>query len=209
VVLSKEPRPGHAKTRLCPPCKPHQAARLAEAALVDTLTAAAATPAARRILSLSGDPGPWLDGGGWEVVPQPRGGLDVRLAHALEAAGGPALLVGMDTPQVTPELLARSAAPLLDGADAVLGPASDGGFWALGLRKPRGDAVRGVPMGRVDTGARQRRRLEELGLRVAALPSLRDVDDFDDALAVATAAPRSRFAGELVRVGRELVAQAG
>jgi uncharacterized protein len=55
----------------------------------------------------------------------------------------------------------------------------------------------GVPMSTPHTGDAQRARLHELRLRTAALPTLRDVDDFDDARAVARTAPDSRFAATL------------
>jgi uncharacterized protein len=79
-------------------------------------------------------------------------------------------------------------------ADAIFGPAADGGFWALGLRVPDPDLLRGVPMSTPGTGAVQRDRLRAAGLRVADLPPLRDVDTAADATAVACEAPWSRFA---------------
>ena len=104
LVIAKDPRPGHCKTRLCPPCRPEQAAQLAAAALADTLAVVAATPAARRVLVLDGDPARWR-GAGLEIVPQHGDGLAQRLANAFADVGGPALLVGMDTPQLSAELL--------------------------------------------------------------------------------------------------------
>ncbi|MDI3385110.1 DUF2064 domain-containing protein [Streptomyces sp. B-S-A8] len=195
LVIAKEPLPGRVKTRLTPPFTPAQAARLAEAALVDTLRAVAAAPARRRLLVLEGRPGPWLPPG-FDVVPQSAGGLDARLADAFAACAGPALLIGMDTPQVTPELL---DVPLADG-EACFGPAEDGGFWALGLAAPDPALVRGVPMSSPDTGAVQRARLVDAGLRVRDLPRLRDVDTAADATAVAARAPHGRFAAELSRL---------
>lgn len=195
LVIAKEPRPGRVKTRLTPPFTPRQAASLAEAALVDTLLAVAATPARRRVLVLEGAPGPWLPPG-IDVVPQCGGGLDERLAAAFADCAGPALLIGMDTPQVTPELLTVDFA----GCDAYFGPAEDGGFWALGLAVPDPDLVRGVPMSSAATGAAQRERLTAAGLRVRDLPRLRDVDTAYDAGLVAAAAPRGRFAAELARL---------
>ncbi|MEU9582359.1 TIGR04282 family arsenosugar biosynthesis glycosyltransferase [Streptomyces werraensis] len=193
LVIAKEPRPGRVKTRLTPPFTPDEAAALAEAALADTLDAVARTPARRRVLVLDGAPGPWLPAG-VEVVPQCAGGLDERLAGAFAGCDGPALLIGMDTPQVTPELLTVDFAD----CDAWFGPAVDGGFWALGLADPDPHLLRGVPMSTPRTGTAQRRRLD--GLRVRDLPLLRDVDTARDAAAVADAAPDGRFAARLARL---------
>ncbi|MGW5472161.1 TIGR04282 family arsenosugar biosynthesis glycosyltransferase [Streptomyces chartreusis] len=190
LVIAKEPRPGRVKTRLTPPFTPEEAAALAEASLADTLDAVANTPARRRVLVLEGTPGPWLPAG-FEVVPQCRGGLDERLAAAFEGCDGPALLIGMDTPQVTPELLTVD----WSGCDAYFGAADDGGFWALGLAEPDPSRLRGVPMSTSHTGAAQRARLGDL--RVRDLPRLRDVDTAYDADLVARTAPTGRFAAAL------------
>ncbi|MDI3402240.1 TIGR04282 family arsenosugar biosynthesis glycosyltransferase [Streptomyces cavernicola] len=195
IVIAKEPLPGRVKTRLTPPFTPAQAALLAEAALADTLHAVAATPARRRLLVLEGRPGRWLPPG-FDVVPQCGGGLDERLAGAFAACTGPALLIGMDTPQVTPALLDVQ----LTYGEAVFGPAEDGGFWALGMAEPDPSLVRGVPMSAAETGVVQRARLVGAGLRVRDLPCLRDVDTAADAVAVAARAPSGRFAAELSRV---------
>ncbi|MFD7436288.1 DUF2064 domain-containing protein [Streptomyces sp. NPDC059861] len=195
LVIAKEPRPGRVKTRLTPPFTPAEAAGLAEAALVDTLRTVAAAPAHRRVLVLDGSPGPWLPTG-FDVVPQCAGGLDERLAAAFAGCDGPALLIGMDTPQVTPELLTVDFA----GCDAYFGPAEDGGFWALGLAEPAPELLRGVPMSTPRTGAVQRERLSGAGLRVRELPRLRDVDTAADVEAVAGLAPHGRFAAELARL---------
>ena len=194
LVIAKEPVPGRVKTRLTPPYAPWQAAALAEAALADTLHAVLRAPARRRVLVLDGTPGPWLPPG-FEVVPQATGGLDERLAAAFARYDdGPALLVGMDTPQLTAELPADVGE---DGHDAWFGPAADGGFWALGLADPShaGSLVRGVPMSTDLTGAIQRRRLVDAGLSIRDLPLLRDVDTAADASSVAgLCPPGSRFA---------------
>jgi rSAM/selenodomain-associated transferase 1 len=202
IVLAKAPEPGRAKTRLTPPCSPAQAAALAEAALADTLEAVGAAPTpGRRILALDGRRGTWLPPG-WEVVPQRGGGLDQRLANAFVDVGGAALLVGMDTPQATPALVGRAVRALASpGVDAVLGAAADGGYWAVGLREPDRDAFVGVPMSAPTTFAAQRRRLRALGLRVTDLVTLRDVDTFADAVAVAARAPWTRFARTLSTMG--------
>jgi len=194
IVMAKAPVPGRVKTRLCPPCTLDEAAALAEAALVDTLAAALASSTDRVVLALAGRPGPWLPAG-VEVVSQRGSGFGERLAAAWSDIGGPALQIGMDTPQVTPALLDLASAVLeAPGTDAVLGPAEDGGWWSVGLRRADPAAFIGVPMSRPDTGARQMARLRELGLRTATLPSLRDVDTIADAHEVAALAPDTRFA---------------
>jgi glycosyltransferase A (GT-A) superfamily protein (DUF2064 family) len=195
LVIAKEPLPGRVKTRLTPPFTPEEAAALAEASLVDTLHVVLATPARRRVLVLDGTPGPWLPPG-FDVVPQCGGGLDERLAAAFAGCDGPALLIGMDTPQVTPELLTVDFAD----CDAYFGPAEDGGFWALGLADPDPALLRGVPMSTPITGAVQRKRLTAAGLRVRDLPGLRDVDTAYDTELVAAEAPGGRFAAELARL---------
>lgn len=189
IVVAKEPLPGKVKTRLQPPCTPHQAARIAKAALADTLTAVGNTPAARRILLLEGDyPAP----PGWEVTRQHGVGLAVRLANGFAETARPglaSLLIGMDTPQVTPALLGTVANGLSD-MDAVLAPAEDGGWWALALREPRhGEALATVPMSRPDTAELTRKALAHQGLSVGVAPALRDVDTAGDLRAVAALCP--------------------
>jgi rSAM/selenodomain-associated transferase 1 len=198
VVIAKAPVPGRVKTRLCPPCTPAQAARLARAALQDTLAACDVADAGRRMLALEGEPVGGLPPG-WEVVAQRGGGLAERLAGAFDDVGGPALLVGMDTPQLRAAELSRGLRAL-ERADAVLGPATDGGYWAIGLREPDARVFAGVPMSRDDTGGIQRARLDALGLSTIELSALLDVDDIADARAVAAAAPAGRFAAALAAI---------
>jgi glycosyltransferase A (GT-A) superfamily protein (DUF2064 family) len=201
LVIAKEPMPGRVLTRLTPPYAPEEAAMLAEAALADTLRTLLRTPARRRLLVLDGAPGRWLPPG-FDVVRQAEGALDERIAAAFtHCDDGPALLVGMDTPQLTPELLSGVGR---DGHDAWFGPATDGGFWALGFAEPARakSLVRGVPMSTDRTGAIQRSRLTEAGLSVADLPVLRDVDTAADAAQVAACCPPgSRFAAALTSLG--------
>ncbi len=203
LVIAKEPVPGHAKTRLIGPYTPHDAATIAQAALSDTLDVVCASPARRRVLVLDGNPGPWVPPG-VAVVPQAEGGLDERLAAAFDACDGPTLLIGMDTPQVTPRLLAPALTPdAWDSPyDAWFGAATDGGFWALGMAEPAPELVRGVAMSTPDTGAIQRQQLVGAGLRVHDLPRLRDVDTAQDADVVADATPGGRFATEVARLTR-------
>lgn len=195
IVIAKAPVPGRSKTRLCPPCTPHQAAALAEAALRDTLAAVAATPCSRRVVALEGPVGDWL-AAGFDVVAQRGDGLGERLAAAFEDVGGPAVIVAMDTPQVSAAMLTRALAGLRE-TDAVLGPTSDGGYWTIGLRRPDREVFAGVAMSSSATLAAQIERLGILGLSTSGLPPLIDVDSIDDARAVARQAPATFFAKAL------------
>jgi len=199
LVIAKQPVPGRVKTRLCPPCTPEQAAAVADAALRDTLDAADRTPAVRRTLVVHGR---YTPPAGWSVVHQRGDGLGERLANAFAGTARPgtaSLLVGMDTPQLDADLLTRVASGL-DGADAVLGPAEDGGWWVLALRDPhQASALTGVRMSTSDTGADTAGALRRRGLTVATAPPLRDVDTAADAWAVAAAHPDGRFAAAVRR----------
>ena len=194
LVLAKTPVPGKVKTRLCPPYTPEQAAGIAAAALDDTVDAVTATPAAGRVLVVDGDrPAP----PGWTRVVQRGDGLGARLANAYVDSAIPgvaSLLIGMDTPQVSAELLGAAARSLeADGVDAVLGLAADGGWWALGLRDPaHAEVLRAVPMSTADTGSLTLTALRAQGLRVVALPVLTDVDTAADAHLVAALCPAGR-----------------
>lgn len=193
LVLAKQPVAGQVKTRLCPPLTPDGAARVAGAALEDTLDVVREVAVARRVLVLEGS----YDAAGFELQPQRGGPMHERLAAAFDdATTMPALLIGMDTPQLTPDLL-RAAVDALLTSPAVLGLATDGGWWTLGLQHPDGALLRDIPTSKDDTGTLQLARLRENGLAVLALPELRDVDTIEDALAVAQLAPDGRFAREL------------
>ncbi|GIH15002.1 TIGR04282 family arsenosugar biosynthesis glycosyltransferase [Rugosimonospora africana] len=199
LVIAKAPVPGRVKTRLCPPCTPAQAAAIAAASLSDTLATATATPAVRRTMVLSGQ---YAAPPGWWVAPQRGTELGERLAHAFADTALPgvaSLLIGMDTPQITPELMS-SVAARLSGADAVLAPAHDGGWWALALREPaHAGGLTSVPMSTPDTCAQTAALLSGRGLRVEYGPTLRDVDTAGDARQVAADAPQTAFAAAVER----------
>ena len=111
-MLAKAPVPGRAKTRLCPPATPEQAAGLAAAALADTLAAARRVPAAQVVVALDGEPDPALAAAleGTTVIAQRGGELGERIAGAHAdvarlAPGACTVLIGMDTPQLDPAVL--------------------------------------------------------------------------------------------------------
>lgn len=198
VVMAKECVPGRVKTRLHPPYSLEQAARVAEASLGDTLAFGATLPVHRRILCFAGSAVP-AAAKDYEVVPQASGSLDVRIAEVLDCCDGATILIGMDTPQLRPEDLGGALTDWPADVDAFLGPAADGGFWALALREPRGALVRGVVMSAPDTGVRQRERLTRAGLRVLDLDEHVDIDTADTLAEVAAQLPPGSRVREALR----------
>jgi glycosyltransferase A (GT-A) superfamily protein (DUF2064 family) len=207
LVVAKAPLAGVAKTRVGAEVGMDVAAELAAAALLDTLrTCAAAVGADRCRVALAGEVTDATDGArlgaalaGWRTYDQRGDGLAERLANAfLDLAAeheGPVVQIGMDTPQVTEADLATLLAGL-DGHDAVLADAEDGGWWALALADPtQGAHLVGVPMSTPGTAAATRSAFASAALRVGSGRVLRDVDVAADADAVAAAcADGSEFA---------------
>lgn len=206
LVVAKAPVPGLAKTRLAASLGADTAADIAAAALLDTLDAVADTPAAARVVALTGN----LDDAcradeirsrltDFIVIPQRGDDFAARLANAHRDAaartgGLPVLQIGMDTPQVSAELLGRCGR-VLAGCDAVLGLAHDGGWWVLGVRDAAtAECLRAVPMSAPDTGSETLSALEHTGIGVELVCELVDVDTIDDIGVVRDAcAPTSRF----------------
>jgi hypothetical protein len=192
VVIAKQPLPGRVKTRLIGRYSQVEAAELASCAVADTLAALQDFPCQERVILLDGDPAGWLPAG-WSVIEQASGDLAERLSAGFDALpAGPALLVGMDTPQLRAGLLDFDSYRY----DSCLGLAEDGGFWAIGFADPRRarECIQSVPMSTDRTGAEQHRRMLAAGLSVQLLPVLTDVDTVESAELVARSAPDTSFA---------------
>jgi uncharacterized protein len=206
AVIAKECLPGRVKTRMAPPLSAAGAAELAQLSLTRTLDTVRRLPASRRLLVMEGTPRS-QDAEGFTVVRQAAGRLDERLAAVCDFPNGPLLILGMDAPQFSPEHLAGlirdwTAAP--PAHEAWLGPAADGGFWAIALLRPRGSLIRGVPMSTDTTAARQLARLAQHGLSTGLLPTLQDMDFFTDALAIADGIPGTDFASKVIAFSAQL-----
>jgi rSAM/selenodomain-associated transferase 1 len=205
LVVAKAPVAGEVKTRLGADVGHESAARLAAAALLDTLDAMEAAFGVERChVAITGDLERAVDGdrlqerlASWTVHAQRGQGLGARLAYAhadvASTGSGGVVQVGMDTPQITASLLSEVAASLAEHR-AVLGPAEDGGWWVLALADPRqARALHDVPMSTERTCHATEAALVKAGLDVGRSRVLCDVDTVVEAEAVAVDAPWTRF----------------
>jgi rSAM/selenodomain-associated transferase 1 len=185
AVIAKEPAAGQAKTRLSPALGDAGAAAAAQAMLVDTLAAVAAsgadpwlcfTPSGARDRLAALAPG-------FRLLPQSGGDLGDRLAalmHDLLASGAPqAAIIGADTPHIPPRTF-HAAFAMLDDVDIVLGPALDGGYYLVGAKAPAPELFHGIPMSTDVVLGLTLERAARAGLRIGLLPHLRDLDRADD-----------------------------
>lgn len=133
IVMAKQPRLGRVKMRLAAGIGPVAATAFYRRMLARTLRVLGRDPRWRLVVAVS--PDTWRPAG-LEATPQGRGDLGTRMRRCLNAAlPGQAVLVGADIPDLRPAHVARAFA-LLGRAPYVLGPATDGGYWLIGARRP-------------------------------------------------------------------------
>lgn len=187
LIMAKAPVPGEVKTRLIPALGPDRAAGLHRRLLGETvarLTAAALAPVElwcapdatdAAFCGLAATHGCSLHcQTGADLGERMRGGAAEALTRASRV-----VLVGSDCPLLDAGYV-RAALAALDGRDAVLGPAEDGGYVLLGLRRAAADLFDDVPWGGERVAAVTRERMRRLRWDWAELPSLRDLDRPED-----------------------------
>ncbi len=208
MVFAKSPEPGHVKTRLIPILRAGEAAELHEALLLDTLgvvescadVVIAFTPATGRSTLER------LLGRHRRLLPQGPGDLGDRLARVFEqlcVEGKPVLAVGSDCPGLTADRIG-SAAAALRRVDVVLGPALDGGYYLIGLRKPHPELFRNIPWSTPEVLEVTRSCAAEAGLRVELLEPARDLDTPEDLFEWYAGARSEDFAAGYPRTWRLL-----
>lgn len=183
VILAKWPSIGHGKQRLAREVGPHRARDLARAFLADTLALADGGPhrlviafappsAARAIRRVA--PAAVL-------APQPRAPFGARLEAALAAGLGLArsvVLIGTDTPTLPRERLTDAFDALMHGADLVLGPSEDGGYYLIGCRGPLPRALfSSMPWSTPAVLAETTARAEAARIRMRSIGPWYDIDD--------------------------------
>lgn len=198
IVFVKAPIPGRVKTRLCPPLVPEQAAGLYRAFVKDTLEAARKVPGAR--VRVAYDAAPAFPDPGWArlgVAHFPQRGADLgsRLADAFQrafAAGAKkAVIIGSDMPDIRPRTIAKAFA-LLARKDVALGPAVDGGYYLIGLKKPAAFLFEAISWSSDKVLGETLSRIRKNGLRLGSLPSGSDVDAWPDLAALAETLARRK-----------------
>lgn len=185
IVLLKAPRPGLAKTRIAAALDDHAAAAIYRVLVDRTLAAVKEIPEVELRYTPDGaepEIQPYLRAG-WRARPQGEGDLGVRLERAVHDAfteGARRLVVvGTDCPEMTAADL-RDAFDALVELDLVLGPATDGGYWLLGLRRPVPGLFRDIPWSTGTVLSDTEARARAAGLSVGLLRRLSDVDTLED-----------------------------
>jgi rSAM/selenodomain-associated transferase 1 len=216
LVVAKAPVPGRAKTRLVPPLRPGQAAKLGRALLLDTLDCCRAEVEATGLLHADADDADVLGAlaPGVRLVRQEGRGLEQALASGMERSlrDGPTALVSGDVPGIPRGSLERAFAALEEGADVVLGPAHDGGYWLIAMRSFDPAPFRAIPWSTPAVLGVTVRRCETAGLRVVLLERWWDVDtlvDLELLLERLDELPAPRTAAALRALAREGVLGAG
>ena len=184
LIVAKAPAGGRSKTRLVPPLTPKEAAALHEALLLDTLEACRRETDDVRILYADPHDEEALAAlaPGCHLVRQKGRGLAdaLRLGIAEHVGRGAVAIVSSDVPGLPSGSLSAAFAALADGADIVLGPAVDGGYWLIAMREAHAAPFVGIPWSTPAVLAVTRQRCVEAGLNVVELPLWRDIDTLVD-----------------------------
>lgn len=188
VVMTKAPEPGQVKTRLVPPLSYEEAARLAEALLLDQIDHLASVSDTDLFIDYAPanarsyfDP---FSSRGIALFPQQGGDLGARMRHAFErlfALGyARVALIGSDLPRMARATLAAAYDALSEGAEVVFGPSEDGGYCLVGMRRPIFDMFQGIAWSRSDVLSRSLQTLARMGIQYKLLSTSYDIDTFDD-----------------------------
>jgi len=192
IIFAKAPIPGQVKTRLCPPLTPDEAASLHGSVVLDMLERSRGAASMDRFVACA----PSSDHVFFRILEERHGvrlltqvgdDLGARMARAMADAFTlgyqRVLVIGTDLPTL-PGSAFGDAVTLLTAHDLVLGPAVDGGYYLIGLRKPAPGLFAGIPWSTDRVLPMTQQKAAALGLSTALLPVRRDIDTLDDLRAV-------------------------
>ncbi|PCH95704.1 MAG: hypothetical protein COB84_05800 [Rhodobacteraceae bacterium] len=183
-IMVKEPQAGRVKTRLGADIGMTTAAWWFRHQVQRLIRKLARDPRWVTVLAVSPDRA-GLESSVWPVdvfrTPQGQGNLGDRMARIFRGATkGPVVIVGADIPDITPALIEK-AFRALGRHDVVFGPAHDGGYWLIGLKRSRGIPPDLFANVRWSTQHALADTQATLGNgRVAFIDTLRDVDNVND-----------------------------
>jgi len=182
IVVAKRPTPGKAKTRLSPPLTPQLASALYECFLFDTLDQMRQVADSHHVIAYLDEPDYFQRlAPDFELIPQEGHDLGERLDNAitsyLSRGYERVVIMDSDSPTLPPDYLTQAFRILADGADVVLGPCDDGGYYLIGLKKPAPRLLREVDMSTPTVAAETIALAKEEGQNLISLPIWYDVDD--------------------------------
>jgi len=184
IVVAKRPAPGNTKTRLSPPLSPEQASALYECFLFDTLDQIRQVDGVERAIAyLPADARDYFHrlAPDFQLIQQEGPDLGARLDHALTSylsrGYAHAVIMDSDSPTLPAPYLSQAFLTLSDGAQVVLGPCEDGGYYLIGCSQPVPRLLREVRMSTPTVAADTIALANEEGLHLTQLPTWYDVDD--------------------------------
>ena len=194
IVLAKAPVAGMAKTRLTPPLTPKEAAAFAAASLKDMLAIGQAVSDCETILFHPAGAGNAIRSalGGHLSTPMCTlaatesgdvgAAMSAAMASMFAEGARQVALVGSDLPSLPPTHVTAAFAALDAGADVVLGPTEDGGYYLVATRQPRLDLFTGIAWSTPAVFAQTAARATAAGLALATVPPWYDIDGAPDLL---------------------------
>lgn len=197
IIFAKAPIAGQVKTRLCPPLTPDEAASLHGSFVLDAVERSKTAIATHRLLLdryLACAPSArhvffqiLEERHGVKLLDQVGEDLGARMAHACSTVFSSGyqqvLLVGTDVPSLPLDTY-RDALAVLADHDLVLGPARDGGYYLIGLKRPAPELFADIPWSTDRVLDLTRQKADRLGFKTGLLPAQRDIDTIDDLFAL-------------------------
>lgn len=184
LIFAKAPVAGEVKTRLVPPLKPEQAATLYKKLVNRTLKMATKRAIAPVILYCSPDEShPFFQQcqHTYSITSAQQMGKDLgaRMLHALDAALENyryAILIGTDCPAMSADYLEDAIQKLRSGSDIVIGPAMDGGYVLIGMKKIHKELFSDISWGEDSVFGSTMEKIMQAGLQLSLLDSMQDID---------------------------------
>ncbi len=188
IVFARLPEPGKVKTRLARATGDLLAAGVYRACAEHAFSQTLQLPATVRKFVFFADPADeqeikrWVPAG-FSCLPQSGADVGQRMANAaqsvLSTGASACVIVGTDAPDLSPAIL-QDAIAALDRVDVVLGPALDGGYYLIGMNRPRPELFTGISWGTSSVFASTLDAVKQANLTVGLLPALLDIDTGED-----------------------------